>query len=127
MASQKELLEFYKTRINSSKFPEKVPLVDGYILKKLLVIKNCPLCGYSHDHGLQSELSVGYLTIRVRHCAYKDDFGDQYIIRIAGNMTKREYNRLNKQYNKGPQFNGPVNFMDSSEYLAICEERGTWV
>jgi hypothetical protein len=128
MASQQELLEFKKTQKNNGLFPEKVPLVDGYIYKNLLVIKNCPLCGYSHEHGVSSKPLVGYITIRVRHCSGNEkEFGREYVIRIAGEMNKREYDLTNKQYNELAQFNGPVIFMNSSEYFDICEKRGTWV
>jgi hypothetical protein len=50
-----------------------------------------------------------------------------YIIRIAGKMTKREYDRISKQEDKSPILNDSVNFMDSSEYFAICDERKSWV
>lgn len=76
MVSHKVSLEFKKTLKNYG-LQEKVPLVDGYIYKNLLVIKNCPLCGYLHNHTVSGKPHVGYLTIRVNHCVYRSDLGSE--------------------------------------------------
>jgi hypothetical protein len=129
MASQQKLIEFRKRKKNFGFQNEKVPVVDGYIYKKLLIIQNCPLCGnFMHTHGESRKTPKGYLTVRVRHCADRgDSLGNEYIIRISGDMTEHEYNRLSEKESNTVHGRDSVSFMDGSEYFEISEKRGTWV
>ncbi len=100
----------------------KLPLIDGYVYKGHLVIKSCPLCGNSHFHGIKS-YQLGYMTARIKHCP--DSGLEDYIIRVAGKLSKRDYDNLVKRKTP-PKFRGNFNFILYSDYLDYCEKRGSW-
>lgn len=124
MVSQEVLMEF-KRRFPNYGLPEKLPLVNGYIFNHLLVIKACPLCGYSHDHTVARNCTKkGYLTIRVAHCPY--GLCQEYVIKVAGKLNQEQYNATSKR-KENPRRYGNVKYIGSSEYITTCEERSSWI
>jgi hypothetical protein len=143
MVSNKVLLEFKHTFKNCT-LPEKVPLANGYVYKNKLVIRKCPLCGFSHFHTVFDNKKLkGYLTIRVPHC--HNDYYHEYIIKTIGNLSERGYEKIindskkkmesitKEEYEKlknNEKIKKPItdmNNFDSLEYIRICDERESWI
>lgn len=126
----------FKRALPNYDLPDKLPIAKGYIYNNSLVIRRCPLCGLSHDHGLPKKHPIGYLTIRSNHCGGRSELMSEYIIRIVGRINEAQYEntrKRNEKYDKlkfdniHPPKPDDVEYIKSSEYIAICEERGSWI
>jgi hypothetical protein len=75
-----------------------IPLIEGHLYKKRLIIRDCPLCGGAHFHGGQG-YQIGDVTTRVPHCP---GFPCKMIaISVVGELTGKQYvGACNKKPNK---------------------------